>query len=318
MLRWFEVDGERIEVEEALRTGKLNYRYPKAYLEVVADRRDWKGKPSVTQLIKGTREAFLEIIVPYAVDPDDAAFMFHGSMTHSQLEDASVAEEDLPEIAMMDFDITGIADMVEQQPNGENWLIDYKTWGSFAVAKNIGIVKKKRPMYDADGNPVLYKRNGKGYKAGEHRQEDYFEVDPEQADNRDVALQLNMYKILLERTRGIQIDKLRVFCIIRDGGTHTARSYGITTRTGFIEIPTLPAEKILSWFKHRAELLIEAVNGYHEMQKEAGKEKALIEWTPNLCSRHERWDNRKCEKYCSVRIRCEELRKKRGESLWHE
>ena len=52
---------------------------------------------------------------------------------------------------------------LEKQENGEWWLIDHKTAGSFKVAKAIGLVKMEEALLNPDGTPQKHK-NGKPKK----------------------------------------------------------------------------------------------------------------------------------------------------------
>ncbi len=54
-------DVARVSFADALERGALSDLYPVTYLRMCAESRTWKGKPSTTQLMKGTRQAFLEI-----------------------------------------------------------------------------------------------------------------------------------------------------------------------------------------------------------------------------------------------------------------
>ena len=152
-------DGKKLLVSRCIEEGLLIDNYPTSYLRLCAQERKWTGKPSTTQLIKGTREAYLSLLTDYAIDPAKQAFRIHGQTAHKKLEH-NVSEKDYAEFHCDDNEITGILDLLENN-NGLWYLTDYKTWGSYSVMKTLGIEVKKRPMLDEEGNPVLYKRSGK-------------------------------------------------------------------------------------------------------------------------------------------------------------
>jgi hypothetical protein len=135
MLKYFiKPNGDLIEVEEALRTGALSDRYPCAYLNICAEERIWTGIPSTTQLINGTRMEYLKILTNYAVDPDQCAFRVAGTGMHQTLKKYT-PNNSIAEMAIPDDEITGIPDLIEEQPNGETWLVDYKDWGAYRVKR---------------------------------------------------------------------------------------------------------------------------------------------------------------------------------------
>ena len=69
-------DYEECFVDDCLNKCRLNKRCaPLPYLHKAAEQREWKGKPSVTQLIKGTRLAYMEITKPYSVKPTRMYFV---------------------------------------------------------------------------------------------------------------------------------------------------------------------------------------------------------------------------------------------------
>ena len=73
--KWFRCpSGKIIEIEKCL--AHCDHRcLTTRTLRLIADQREWKGIPSTTQLLKGTRETFLEITTDYILDPH-ALFRF--------------------------------------------------------------------------------------------------------------------------------------------------------------------------------------------------------------------------------------------------
>jgi len=171
----------------------------------------------------------LKITEDYALDPDDHAYAVLGTRHHERLQTVAdklgmVAEKKLS------GEISGILDLIEpdeQQP-GSFVLIDYKTWGSFKIAK------------------------AKGLKG-------------EDLDIDQVALQLNNYRIMVEPL-GFPVSRIKVQATCRDGNTQNARGNGIRRNLHMIDVPILEDNYVQSYFHTRAEALIKAIET-HTMPK---------------------------------------------------
>ena len=305
MLRWFiDKKGERLEVDRVLKEGLMADEYPAAYLAMCAQQRKWTGVPSVTQLINGIRESFLRIVTDWAMDPDDSAFMVLGSKGHARLERAAELTEfaQHAELVLSEADITGIADSLEETPDSRLGMTDYKTWGSYRVAKALGYVEEWVPMVDQNGAPVLLQS---GKNRGQQRTTVQHRVDKDAADLFDVTWQLNAYRKMAEKLLQRPIEWLRVFAIVRDGGTYLAKQRGIDRKTYYIDVPFKTDEEVDAFFKPRGEQLVQAVNTYHDLVAGGmSPEKALIHTMPERCSARENWDGRKCDGYCPVADVC--------------
>lgn len=183
--------------------------------------REWKGKPSTTQLLNPARMEYLKIIYDYAVAPHDRAFALLGTQHHRRLEIIAQKIAELEaEKKLSDDTNTGILDLLE--PDGDKWiLIDYKTWGSYAVKK----------MFDLDGYDRL--RN---------------------------SLQLNDYRLKVEAL-GFHISKMMWQVTVRDGGTYIARNNGIEGRMLTIEADWLDDNYVKTYFEQKRKALLEALEG---------------------------------------------------------
>src|ERR1043165_7936573 len=91
----------------------------------------WDGVPHVTSLMNGQMYEYLRHTVDYAVDPRDSAFALLGTQVHAKLETAAGG---LGEIKRRTSWVQGTTDSVEVE-DGEYTLNDYKTWGSYRVAR---------------------------------------------------------------------------------------------------------------------------------------------------------------------------------------
>ena len=130
-------------------------------------------------------------------------------------------------------------------------LTDYKSSGSFKVAKWLGIVvtKVEKTILDKEGKPVLLK-SGKNVGKPKTKQHSTITIDPVLAayEIHDVELQLNRYRIFFEQC-GFNITRLQVMAIPRDGQTWMATNRGIDKEFYLIPIKRLPNKEVLDFYK---------------------------------------------------------------------
>jgi len=283
-LRWFECpDREKIEVKDCLKEGGCrmgNRCATRSYLQLVSKERAWTGRPSTTQLIQGTMAAFLKLTKEYTISPDSRAFMIHGTKGHANLESA-VDEYSLLELKFNadDVDITGIADVIEEEC-GKIILSDYKTSGSYKVAKALGMTTKE------EGTGEYYKS---GKKAGQEKMRKILIRDENAIDRIDWERQLSKYAYEAERLLKKKIDELRIQCVVRDGNTYIARSRGVFRNVYYFKINRIPDKEILAYFDTKKKALFKALKqGF---------------WT-EICTKEENWDGIKCQRYCETAEFC--------------
>lgn len=245
--------------------------------------RVWSGTPSTTQCLNGTRMEYLKITEDYSVNPMSRAFALLGTRHHQYLESIAkklnvLAEERLGE------NVSGMFDLLEPDENSdiERYILtDYKTWGSFKVARAMGIVKAgKKP----DPSGALYKSSGKWGKAGTPKMVDVFIEDPTKADLVNESLQLNKYRLDIE-TAGFPVSKMRIQATVRDGGTYIAESRGLFLPIYMIHVPLLRDNEVENYFDAKAGSLL-----YHLENKTL----------PTMCSFSENWEGRRCAGFCDV------------------
>jgi hypothetical protein len=310
MLKWFihPKTKEKLLVNDCLEKGLLSEYFPLAYLTACAQEREWKGKCSTTQLLNGARQNYLKLLVPYAINPDDNAFMILGTKSHLKLENLT-PKSSFAEMGLQESEITGIADLLEQQPNGEWWLTDYKTSGSYAVMLTLGLVKQKRLAFDDQGNPILYQKSGRWGKRGDQKLEDFWIIDESKKDYKNYQLQLNKYRKEIEAYFDIKISKLRIFFTARDGGCLTAKQRGILNNTYYIDIPFLTNDEVDNYFNKKKDELLKALKSYdmwlEDIDQNLGyKKQALFKFMPEACNYEESWrGGNKCN-YCPVVNTC--------------
>ena len=272
-------DSQQVEFEEcfgACTNGSRCMSPPT--LKRIARQRPWKGKPSTTQLINGTRLELLKLTRDYYIDPQQRAFALLGTKHHAKLEDANFLMEERFE----DETLTGIMDYYDDETR---ILYDFKSSGSFKVAKAVGIVSRKVP----DSSGATYKRNGKGYKKGDPKMITVFETDPTKADMMDWTLQLNRYRLFLEDA-GFPVREMIIQATVRDGGTYIAQQRGIDRNIYLIPVPRMKDKDVKDYFSTKAQALHEALRtGY----------------APK-CNDEESWEGRRCA-ICEVYTHCQLL-----------
>lgn len=269
-------DGESIKIEECIKECRIcNRCLSLPTLRMIAEQREWTGKPSTTQLLKGTREAYLEIVHDDLVmDPQDQAFRILGTKAHDMLEKYTPGE--IAEERLEDENSTGAFDVYDPV---NKYLYDYKTWGSYKVMKALGI-------------EIVDVPTGEVYKSGAKKGQEKTRKEPQHTgviDMEDTELQLNDYRIKLE-SAGFPVEKMYVEAVVRDGGTMMATSRGLDKNIYLIPVKRLDDEYVKEYFTKKSKALLDAL------------ETKIV---PAPCTDKECWDGRKCKDYCSVSKYCE-------------
>ena len=290
-------DGEEVEIKECLknngcRIGKRCLSH--ATLTKLGEAREWKGTPSTTQLIKGTMEAFLEITEDYAEDPNNMMFKLLGTTVHAGLEQYEFAGASMEgQLAYVTKDgISMIPDLLETEDDW-NILTDYKVSGSYKIAKALGIYavleegnetyKRKTKIIDPETGDQIERLKGqkklvKVWKRNIQRQ-----------DCADWIKQVNYYRMGIEEKEGIHIHEMRIQAIVRDGGLQIATTRGLDKNAYLIPIPKVDDKTIRKYFISKRDTLWKVLQGKIK---------------PEICNEDERWQNNKCERYCSVKQFC--------------
>jgi len=246
---------------------------------MVGQERVWQGIASTTQLINGTLQEFLKLTNDYAVDPDSRAFMIAGTQHHSGLEFIAKTLNLPSEVALSgDRDIF---DLLEPEEDGYV-LSDYKLWGSFKVAKALGMTKTGTKP---DPSGAVYLSNSKYGSKGSPKMVNVFAIVPENIDNWEAEYQLNRYRVKLKALCGLELRRLQLQVTVRDGGLAVARSRGITRNIYRIPVKRLDDSDVLGYFAYKDANLMQALAQGH--------------WdTP--CTQSETWEGNRCAEYCDV------------------
>lgn len=286
--RYICPDGVEVKIDECLTEcrlkGQVNPETGDLYcpagrclsrrtLNALADQREWTGIPSTTQLLNGTREAYLKIVKDYAINPRESLFMLHGSKVHDYLEKYT-GEDEMSEVRLEDGVSTGAFDYWTSEDGGT--LYDLKTYGSYKAAKVLGLEEVKIPTgaFYKNGNPKYRKVFKKG---GRH-------------DRMDLAIQLNDYRTKIESQLNKPVKNMVCEIIVRDGNTYMAAQRGIT-EPGYL----VPVNKISDCY----------VKAYMKKKADALKHALETNEMPPPCKPRERWGDRKCSSYCPVKEFCD-------------
>lgn len=243
----------------------------------IGKQRPWTGTPSTTQLIKGTREAYLEITNEYAASPDSFAFAFIGTKAHARLE-RNEAMNHLMEERLEEDGISGMFDLYGEE-DGVRTLFDYKVSGSYKVAKAIGLKEVEEEV------PGEVFRSGP--RKGKNRT--VKRIVQGEPDLGDWGLQLNHYRQLLE-SKGFPVDRMVLQAIVRDGGTYLAKKRGLARNIYLIDVPRLDDNAVTAYFAGKRDALKAALE---------------TDTIPPPCSEEERWQDRKCAEFCRVAEFCD-------------
>lgn len=277
-------DGEQVKLEHCLASCRLRQRcMTLPSLVAISQEREWYGKPSTTQLLNGTMQEWLKLTVPYYVDPDKRTFMLGGTKHHKQLEEIAKELGLAAEIPLsIDRDIF---DLLEWE--GKLLVMtDYKWWGSFRVAKALGIVEVGR---QPDPSGAVYKSSGKWGMKGSPKMVPLFERDLSKADNWEAEFQQNRYRGKLKKLVNLTISRMQLQVGVRDGGLYIAKERGVFRNSYMIPIPEIPDELIEQYFAAKETALLRALK-----QKE---------WVLP-CNDKESWDRVRCERFCDVWEHC--------------
>jgi len=275
-------DGQSIKFEQCFKTCRMcNRCVSMPTLRALAVQRKWIGLPSTTQLLAGTRHAYLKIVKDYYEDIQKLAWILLGNKTHKQLEDADT--DGTSEIVFKSKVQSGILDYYDR-PTKTLW--DYKASGAYKVHKALGLVNYK--IDDPTG--ARYKKGGSGFKKGDIKQVKVWKQDLKIADKWDWILQTNRYAIWLQDDN-MPVEQIKIEIIVRDGGLRIASMYGIDRNIVIIDIPILNRDYVLDYFNRKASMLRTAI---------------AVGWSPR-CTNKECWGGRKCEGYCSVSLYCNEM-----------
>ena len=236
------------------------------------------SKPSVTELIAGTRETYLKRTTDYAIDPFDSLFALHGQAVH-YMNYKKQGDNILGEVRMEDEITTGQFDMFGYVLNDKKLTLgDLKVTSSYKLMKALGIYKKDVPTGE------VYKSGAKKGTIKYKKQTSFDGV----RHVMDWALQLNYYRMLLE-DNGYDVNDMVIQAFCRDFSTRVAMERNIDRPLYIIKINRISDRWLQRYFSYKAQNLKEALNNND---------------IPPVCTAKERWYDRKCLGFCNVADKC--------------
>ena len=262
---------------------------------------------SVTQLLKGTRQTYLELTKDYYVPPKDMIFSLFGTAIHNQLEliKENKAKEELKKIKQEIKETLGedvidehgeLKETFKSTPIGKRY---YKTKRElYNEQRFINFSFEERIFLTIDNNikitgiPDLYDRKNKAlydYKISGS----YAIASAKETGKKEWTFQLNAYRIALEQN-GYPVESMYIQAITRDGGLYTARQKGIENME-IIPVEFISDNIILEFYKEKYKALITAIE---------------TNQMPPPCSNEESWNGKKCKYYCPVLEYCPEGQKR--------
>ncbi len=282
-------DGVKVDLAQCFSECRLGDRcQEEPDLHLLGHEREWNGLASTTQLLIGTMYEFLRLTKEYWVDPDGRAFMLQGTKHHAEMESMAKELGMVAEIPL-NFD-RDIFDLLVWDKDKTLCLVDRKMWGSFKVAKALGIVEVgKQPSPDGE----CYKSSGKWGKAGSPKMVPLFDQDPGKADNWEAELQLNRYRVMLKEKSGLTVGIMYLRVLVRDGGLYIAKNRGVYRNTYKILVRVIPDHEVRDYFLYKGASLTAAL--------------AQGNWN-SPCTDQESWDKIRCGEYCDVWEYCEQGR----------
>lgn len=272
-------DGQLIDKQECFKSCRMGDRCIELpALRAAIVERQWTGKPSVTQLIKPTLPAYLEIKKDYSVNPMKQVSSMIGTNSHSLME-GNVPNGWLSEVRLADDICSGQFDAYDCL---NKTLVDWKFFGSFRISRALG--------YKGIWTKGKYV---KGAKKGQDKWEQKYSPGHVK-DIMEIAIQLSYYKILMEK-HNLPVDKIVVQMFIREGLNAAAKSFGLTTYAYKIPIFPLSYHWVRPYMVEKHRRLMTALD---------------TDVLPPICSKTQRWDNsksypdRKCRDWCNSNVNC--------------
>lgn len=241
--------------------------------------RHWFGKPSVTQLIKPTRQTYLEITNDFSISPMGGIAAMIGTNSHKAFEEAQ-PNGWLAEVRLEDDITSGQFDAYDCKTQT---LWDWKFFNVGKIARCLGMM------------PRWQKRV---ITRGQHKGEEKWEqvwVSGGVRDVMEIAIQLNYYRYLMEK-HGIHVKNINVNMFVRSSVNAESRRMGITQPSYIVPVNFISLKWVRCYMKAKYDMLMKALK--------SGE-------CPPPCSKKDRWSssktypNRRCADWCDVNEFCD-------------
>ena len=260
-------------------------------LQVIARAQERTTDFTVTELIGGTREAYLKRTMRYAIDPQKQMFSMQGNAVHHFMQQFSNVKI-LQEIRLQGDGYSGQFDMYGQLLGFErDTLGDIKVTSSYKISKALGY------RQESVDTGTVYQS---GARKGQARKRKIWHEDGTRGVF-DWALQLNAYRILLS-LYGLSVNKMVIQAICRDGSLRVAQERNLDRAVYLI-----PIRKMSDlWVKK-----------YLGMKRDRLKEAMDNQAMPPVCRKRERWNDRKCKDFCEVSQFCDYAQSLKNANVVH-
>ena len=249
---------------------------------------------SVTELIGGTREAYLKRTRKYSIDPQKQMFALQGNAVHHWLQQFQSSKV-LQEVRLHgdhysgQFDVYGAILDLERDTLG-----DIKVTSSYKIMKALGYYQ------EALETTAVYKS---GPRKGQPRKLKIWREDGVRGV-LEWAIQLNAYRMLLAE-HGLPVKKMVIQAICRDSSLRVAQERNLERSVYLIPIRRISDHWVKGYLEKKADLL-----------KSALEQESI----PCICSERERWKDRKCLGFCEVAPYCDhaQVLREKATSQWRK
>ncbi|MBP2641036.1 MAG: Uncharacterized protein H6Q66_1987 [Firmicutes bacterium] len=279
--RWFICpDGSIHEISACIENCRMGSRclfLPTLRAIANSENRQIEGF-TITELIAGTRETYLKKTVEYAAAPQDRMLALNGSEVHAKFEQN--AEDLLSEVRLREEDISGMFDLYgDVLGDGMLTLGDYKVTSSYK-----GMLALGKYAVEVETKEIFKS----GIRKGQPKTRKEWQEDGVRKGIQDWRLQLNGYRVLLEQA-GYPVERMIIQMMIRDAGLEVAARRNVDQSVYLLPINRISDQWVKRYFNTKAQRLRDALS-----------EQKL----PPICSAKERWQDRKCQRYCDVAGAC--------------
>ena len=272
-------DGKSILFAQCLQTCRLQYRCMfLSTLQKLAQLNQHRKPFSVTELLCGTREAYLKRITNYAISPQEEANALVGTAVHQLHEQINPTQNILTEQRLHGTLFHGQFDCYGALLDEQHTLGDFKVTSSYKLSRALGFYKKEIPTSE------VFKT---GPRKGAFKTVKEWRYDGVR-HQKDWAIQLNAYRMLLEQ-EGHSVSDMVIQAFCRDNGLKAA-----TERNLQQAIYLLPIRRISNRWLTR----------YFQAKRQTLESALATKTLPPVCRSKERWGDRKCLGYCAVAATC--------------
>jgi len=276
-------DNKLVSPEDCIKDCRMSHRCCPSAMPAHVNKhtRSWKGKLSVTQALNPTTQIYLSINNDRIINLQRNIYSMLGTINHSRHEAGGAHTDELEcEIFLEDELNAGTTDQL-QCVDGKYYLRDIKN-KKVMQAKWILDYEK---IGDKDYALPTWRQTGKKLK-----------------DRDDVVMQMNRYRMLLEKSRGITIEGMFMDVVFIDySPTNSPSRFGLKYQYYGVPVRKLDDDFVLDFYK----------------KADARIKHALKNGVDKFCYEDDDWKEfgapgNRCNFYCESKDSCIEYFKKIG------